>query len=62
MSIVRAEFVPGDAVLQACWQLQISSNWQDELIQNLTTIQLVQRTKQLWFVGEWELYQHHFCE
>lgn len=52
MSIVRAEFVPGDAVLQACWQLQICSNCQDELIQNLTTIQLVQRTKQVWFVGE----------
>lgn len=62
MSILRAEFGSGNAVLQALWQLQVNPNWRGEVIQNLTSIQLVQRMKQVWQLSEWELSWHHFCE
>lgn len=32
------------------------------VIQNLTSTQLVQRMKQVWQLGKWELCWHHFCK
>lgn len=62
ISIVRVECGSGNAVLQALWQLPVNPNWWGDVIQNLTSIQLVQRLKQVWRLGEWQLCWHHFCE
>lgn len=39
------------------WQLQ----W-GEVIQSLSSIQLVQKMKKVWWLGERDLCWHHFCE
>lgn len=59
---MRVECGSGNAVLQALWQLPVNPNWWGDVIQNLTSIQLVQRLKQVWRLGEWQLCWHHFCE